>query len=281
MLKQIRLELFKLTRRSRSYIGFAALLGITGLVTLGFKNGPPPFQEMTAPPGFVTVGSVLNGGLVAWFLLRFMIEFFLPLFVCVVVGDLISGEAAEGTLKSMLSRPISRGRLYSAKLMTAVIYTAALTLFLGLASYVVGAVFLGRGALMTFQWGGLFEAQGVFVYSEGEGLVRMLLAYAFAALAVLTVGSIAFFISTLVTNSLGAIGGAMIVYIVLRLVGVIGYFDPIEPYLFTTYMGAFEGFFIDEIPWLEIGKYALILLTYSAAFAGAGFLIFRRKDVLS
>ncbi|MEN6371410.1 MAG: ABC transporter permease [Armatimonadota bacterium] len=281
MLKQIRLELFKLTRRGRSYIGFVALLGIAGLMTLGFRNGPPPFQEMTAPPGFVTVGSVLNGGFVAWFLLRLVIEFFLPLFVCVVVGDLISGEAAEGTLRSMLSRPISRGRLYFGKLATAVIYTAALTLFLGLVSYAVGAIFLGRGALMTFQTGRLFQAQGIFVYSESDGLVRLLLAYAFAVLAVLTVGSIAFFISTLVTNSLGAIGGAMIVYIVLKLIGVIGYFDPIEPYLFTTHMGAFEGFFIDEIPWLEIGKSALVLFIYSAAFAAAGFLVFRRKDVLS
>jgi ABC-2 type transport system permease protein len=133
---------------------------------------------------------------------------------------------------------------------------------------------------MTFQSGTLFPAQGVFVYNEIEGLIRLLGAYAFAAFAVLAVGSIAFFISTFVTNSLGAIGGAMIVYIALKLVGAIGYFDPLQPYLFTTHMGAFEGFFIDRIPWLEIGKSALTLLIYSVVFAGAGFLVFRRRDVL-
>lgn len=281
MLTQIRLELFKLTLRGRSYIGFIGLLGITGLVVLAFKLGGPPFPEMSSSR-FSILGSMLNGGFVSWFLLNMMVKLFLPLFVCVVTGDLISGEAAEGTLRSMLSRPVSRARLYASKFIAAVIYTAALTFFLGIASYIVGAVFLGRGVLITFPFGAGEGQRAIFVTeSEVDGLMRLFGAYAFAGLSMLAVGSIAFFLSVLVTNSLGAIGGAMIAFIVFNLLGIISYFDPIKPYLFTTHIEAFDGFFVYKVAWPEIGKSALTLFVYIAAFAGAGFLIFRRKDVLS
>lgn len=280
MLTQIRLELFKLTRRGRSYLGFVALMGIAGLVVLGFRQ-ESPFQDVSAL-GFISAGSVLNGGLIAWFLLRFTIMLFLPLFVCVIAGDLISGEAAEGTLRSMLTRPQSRGRLFVSKFITAVIYTVALTLFLGIVSYVTGAIFLGRGVLMTFQSGTILYPQEIFVTeSEADGLMRLLGAYTFSSLSMLAVGSIAFFLSTIVTNSLGAIGGAMVVYIAFRLLGVISYFDPIEPYLLTTHIETFERFFVEPIPWAEIRNSASILLIYVAVFAGAGFIVFSRKDVLS
>lgn len=192
MLTQIRLELFKLARRGRSYIGFIALLGITWLVVFAFKLGGPPFPEMSSL-GFTTYGSMLNGGFVSWFLLKAMTNFFLPLFVCVVTGDLISGEAADGTLRSMLTRPVSRTQLYTSKFITAVIYTAALTFFLGIASYIVGAIFLGRGVLITFPFSVDEGQRAIFVTeSEVDGLIRLSGAYAYASLSALAIGSIAF-----------------------------------------------------------------------------------------
>jgi len=276
----IRLEIFKLTRKLRSYLGFGALAAMAGLVVLGLARGRPPF-EASFEQGFVTVGSYLNGGFVAWFLLRMVMMFFLPVFACVVVGDMISGEAADGTLRAVLSRPVGRGSLFVAKFAVSVLYVIALTLFLGVAAYAVGAIFLGRGALATFQEGTMLGAQGIYIYNEGEGLVRLLGAYGFASVAVLSVATIAFFLSSVLTNSLGAIGGAMMTFILFGVVGAIDYFKPIHPYLFTTHMDSWRGLFLTPVPWGQVVKSLGILLAYISVFFAAGLAVFRRKDVLS
>ncbi|MBI2843940.1 MAG: ABC transporter permease [Armatimonadetes bacterium] len=280
MTTQIRLELFKLARKGRSYLGFGALIAIVGLVILGFRLGPPPFEASFAQ-GFVMVGSYLNAGFVAWFLLRVMLQFFLPLFACVVTGDLISGEAADGTLRTILSRPVGRRNLLASKFAVSLFYVIVLTFFLGVASYAAGAIFLGRGMLVTFQEGTMLGAQGIYIYAEPEGLARLAAAYAFASLGVLSVATIAFFLSTLVANSLGAIGGAMMTMILFQILGVFDYFKPIHPYLFTTHMSAWTGLFAEPVPWGEIWKSLGTLSVYVAAFFTAGMAVFVRKDVLS
>ena len=280
MATQIRLEIFKLARRARSYLGFVALAAMAGLVVLGLAKGRPPFEESFGQ-GFMTVGSYLNGGFVAWFLLRMAMMFFLPLFACVVAGDLISGEAADGTLRTVLSRPVGRASLYAAKFAVSVLYAAALTFFVGIAAYAIGTAFLGRGVLVTFQEGTMLGAQGIYVYSESEGLARLTGAYAFASLGVLSVAAIAFFLSAILSNSLGAIGGAMMAFIIFGILGVIDYFKPIRPCLFTTHIDTWRWIFIRPIPWAEIMRSLGVLAAYVVTFFAAGLAIFARKDVLT
>ncbi len=280
MIRQLRLEAFKLTHRGRSYIGPAALLGMAGLMVIGLKMGPPPFGA-SVPGMFTSAGSYVNGGFLAWFQLRLAMTFFLPLFACVVTGDLISGEANDGTLRTMLSRPVRRGRLYLSKFLVALAYSVALTYFLGLAAYALGSAFLGHGSLLTFQEGTLLGAGGVYGYSESEGLVRLAVAYGFAAVGVMSVATIAFFISSWTTSSLSAIGGAIAVMILFNIVGIIDYFRPVHPYLFTTYFDSWNLIFVDPVPRGEVTKALGVLFAYVAVFFTAGLVVFKRKDILS
>ncbi len=278
--KHIKLEIFKLSRKARSYLGFAAVLGLAGLVVLGLAQGPP--QMTTAPSqGFITAGSFLNGGFAAWCILRITLLFFLPLFACVVTGDMISGESADGTLRTLIAKPVSRESIYSAKYITSIIYTAALTLFMGIAAYIIGIAFLGRGSLTTFQTGTVIGAQGIYIFPETEGVLRLLGAYIFASLAILSVASIAFFISSLVSNSLGAIGVAMLVLIAFQIMGMFDFFKPISGYLFTTHMESWSGFFVAPVAWEKIFKSVGVLCAYSAGFFVLGLIMFTRRDILS
>ena len=281
MITLIRLEVFKLIRRLRSYLGFGALLAMAGLVVLALALGGDVTFGPSIPQGFGMIGSYQNGGFVAWMLLMMATRFLLPLFACVVVGDMISGEAADGTLRVVLSRPVGRGKLFAGKFVVSALYVLKLTFFLGIAAYGIGSIFLGHGALVAFDEGNSTAGPGVYVYNELEGIVRLLAAYAFAALGVLSVATIAFFISVLVSNSLGAIGGAMMTFIIFEIVGAISYFKPIHPFLFTTHMHSMGGLFATPIPWAEIGKSIGVLAVYVLTFFIAGLVIFRRRDVLS
>jgi len=281
MVRQIRLEVFKLVRRGRSYLGFGALLLISGLAVVALLFGPHMI-ETSMSQGFITAGSYLNGGFVAWTMLNAPpTALFLPLFACVVTGDMVSGETADGTLRTVLSRPVGRGSLFAAKFAVSVIYVVALTLFLGIAAYGIGTIFLGRGVLVTFQEGSMLGAQGIYVYDAREGLTRLAAAYAFVSVGVLSVATIALFLSTIVANSLGAIGGAMLTLIVFGILAMFDFFKPIHPFLFTTHLDRWRDFFTTPIPWGEIRTSLAVLFAYIVVFLLAGLTVFTRKDVIS
>ncbi len=283
MLTQIRLELFKLVRRPRSYLGFGALGVMSGLVVLGLALG----GEESIRPGSIQalqmIGSIRNGAFVAWMMLVIppSSQFMLPLFSCAVSGDMVSGESADGTLRSLLSRPIKRGTLFGAKFIASVLYVFALTFFLGLSAYLIGRIFLGHGALVTLGTPNGFTGELNFFGNDAEAAARLAMAYAFAAFATLSVAALAFLISALISNSLGAIGGAMMIMIMLQITQAIPYFNSIQPYLFTHHMNTASDFFSSTIPWAEVGKSAGVLLAYIAGFFSLGLIIFNRRDVLS
>ena len=227
------------------------------------------------------IGDMRNAGFVTFFALIAAAQLLLPLFSCIVVGDMVSGEAADGTLRSVLARPISRTKLLCAKYAVSMLYVLALTFSLGIAAYIIGSIFLGRGAIPIMLESTNFGFPAYYQYPELEGISRLATFYAFTVLGMLSVATIAFFISSFVGNSLGAIGGAMMTLIIMHIIGAIPYFENIRPYLFTTYIASGSAFLADPVPWDEVRKAAITLSTYIIVFFGLGLFVFRRKDVLS
>ena len=93
-----------------------------------------PFVWSVAPGLKEAFGLVLLSGwqVVALGLLTGM-EFLFPFLVVMGAAELFGFEVAQGTLKTLLLRPLSRTRLFLAKLLAALLYPLALLLasFLG------------------------------------------------------------------------------------------------------------------------------------------------------
>src|SRR5271165_4766897 len=152
---QLRNELWKLFGKPRTYIGFGALLLAQVIIVLVFRysraahgmmrqletNGYDPAQYLSS----LTVATVML------FPIAYVL---LPLYVTLIGGDLVATEAEDGTLRMILSRPISRFRLLFVKGLAGAIFSILLVLMLGL---------IGEGfASCFFPWGGLF----VFIPGE-------------------------------------------------------------------------------------------------------------------
>ena len=277
MFAQTKIEIYKLVRRTRSYLGFGWMFLISGLTAYGLKSGPGP-ADMTAASlsgDFVMVGSIVNVEFVAYFLMRGAMLTFVPLFVCLVAGDLIAGETADGTLRPLLARPISRAKVLTAKYLVAVLYTFVLTLFLAVAALTVSRLFLGHGDLFTIE-------NGVAIFGLKEAVLRLIAAYALSALGMLAVGTIAFFISTFVGNSLASLGGAMMTMYALAIMGTIPFFEKASQYFFTTHINTVRSeIFQVPIRWSEINISVGYLAAYSIIFFIASMLVFVRRDVLA
>ena len=96
-----------------------------------------------------------------------------------------------------------------------------------------------------------------------------------------TVGMIAFFISNWLHNSLGAIGGAIMLLFAALIIGEIPWFRPIKDYLFSSHLLMGQKAFWDPIPWHEIAFSLKCLAVYVGSLFIVSLLIFRRKDVLA
>ena len=272
----ISLEIFKIRKKLRSYLGFAGLLGIAVLMAVGLRYGPSPGHHMlgSMPRGMLVVGSLLTAGFMTSLIMQGTLFTFLPLFVSMVAGDMVSGEAADGTLRTAMSRPVSRLGFFVAKLFSSGAYAVALTFFLGLSAYVIGLIALGRGPVAV-GW------SGFAVYPEVEGITRLLAAYALACVPMIAVAAIALFISTIVNSSPAAIIGPMILIFGLTIIGEIGYFEPVKPYLFTTYLDVWKEAFAPRVDWGHLRTGLEYLCAYIAIFGGLAALIFCRKDILT
>src|SRR5712671_2718799 len=99
---------------------------------------PPPGQ------GSAFLSAVLQDGeLYPAAALALVLPVFLPVSVAVVAGDSIAGEAANGTLRYLLVRPVGRTRLLVSKLIaitTFAVFAVTVT------SYLIGIFLLGPGA---------------------------------------------------------------------------------------------------------------------------------------
>jgi len=133
----------------------------------------------------------------------------LPLLVGVLGSDIVSAESSEGTDKLLLTRPVRRWKILTAKLITLWMF-ATLTLFSGaVMAYVVAAPFLPRGGWGAPTFTGFSVARGSFSIDAVRQLPLWkdtLIAYGLEWYALLAVASIALLLSVIFRSSAAAIG---------------------------------------------------------------------------
>jgi ABC-2 type transport system permease protein len=133
----------------------------------------------------------------------------LPLLVAVLGSDIVSAENAEGTDKLLLTRPVRRWKILTAKLVTLWLF-ASLTLLLGAAlSYAVTAPVIPAGgwdapSFNGFQFGG--DTLSVENVRQLPLWKDALLAYGLEWYALLAVASIALMLSVIFKSSAASIG---------------------------------------------------------------------------
>jgi len=276
MLVELQTEFFKLAKKPRTYIGPSALMCLLALIIVAIKYGHEfQYMQERLARDFIISGSFANAAfLTRYVLLPPVLLMFLPLFSSMVFGDLLAAEAADGTLRTLLCRPVTRIGIAVSKYLLGVFYVLTLTLGLGIAAYLLGAVFLGRGSLLSF-------FGGIWIIPEKAAILRLFEVYALVALGMVSTGSIAFAISTFLSNSNGAVGGAVGFITISAIIGGIEFFSSIKPYLLTTYLLSVDRLFTDKLDTALYLKSAEVFAVYAVVALIIGLIIFQKKDVLA
>lgn len=275
----VRIELMKIFRKWRTYIGFIAIGILVPLLHLAmYLEGQNSIDFVTRglKDSFVLVGNLLNGYWISYLILN-ALTIHIPFLITLVAGDLLAGEATAGTYRLLVTRPITRLEIIISKFFASSIYTISLIFWMAFMSLVVGLIVFGGGELIVA------GSKAIIIFDKSDVFWRFALAYGFAILSMTVVTSLALFFSSLVENAIGPIVSTMaliIIFIILSAFDV-EILRAIKPYLFTNYMLDWREFFDSPIDLSEVIKSVSILIGHILLLSVATAVIFRKKDILS
>jgi ABC-2 type transport system permease protein len=289
----LQIELFKIFKKPRTYLAFAIIAAFIFLIQLGlYVNGKDWMMFMLGSLGEtmnIEYDKLVNGYAVCYFVLNLLLVH-VPILVALVAGDVVSGEASMGTLRLLASKPVSRTQIILSKYTAVAVYVFALLLWIAVISLAVSIAVFGRNDLVVA------KTTGLQLIESGDVLWRYFCAFGFAFIAMMVVAAISLLLSVLSENSIGPIVATVGIIIVCTLISEMEiplYQQYIKPYLFTTYMLGWKGFFYigstadgetikGSIQYLPgIVKSLAALFVYIAALVAASVYIFRKKDILS
>ena len=270
---QLRNELWKLFSKKRTYIGFGILLLTQFLVSTLFRytHVTHPLERVLESNGYIAAPyiSVLT---IATYMLIPLNDLLLPLFASLVGGDLVAKEIEDGTLRMILSRPISRIRLLLIKWTAGLVFSAALILSLGIFGLLFSGIYFSWGKLCY--WNPVLNIFGVF--ESGAGLERYLIAHVLMILNTFFILSLAFMFSCLNVKP----AAASILALSFLFVNVIleKLFVDFQEWFLTYHTHVWQWFFMAPVPWWQVGESASVLAGCAVTFFIIGCLVFYVRD---
>lgn len=291
MWEHLQIELYKVFKRPRTYLSFAAITALIGVIQLGLMVDGKEYTDFVMADfagSFSVDGKILNGYFICYVILQLLLVH-VPLLIALIAADMISGEANMGTLRLLLTKPQSRTAIVMAKFIASVIYTLLLLIWIAIMGLFLSMLIFGTDDLF------LMKSSYVVIVKESDVFWRYAGAFCFAALAMVTVAALGFFLSFFAENSIGPIVATMSVIIVCTILSTmnIPLFNLIKPYLFTTHMITWKEFFdfkvndaneaiIGSIQYPDkIIRSATVLFVHIVLFVGGAVWLFRKKDILS
>jgi ABC-2 type transport system permease protein len=276
-IKSIYNEVIKIALKPRSYLGVAAITLLVGVILFALKSDGMSIISFVTSSFEQTLsfeGKVLNGNLVAFIILQMLIVQ-IPLLIALVTGDLVSGEAAMGTIRLLLTQPISRTQLLLSKFMAGGIYTLIVIVWLGFMSVIMGKLIFGTGDLMVL------NSDGLVILQEADVNWRYLGGFLVAFLALFTVSSLSICLSCFTDNSIGPIVTTMSIILLFTIIGTLDVhvFDSVRPFLLTTHMASWRSFFEDPLPIQDIKNSIIILFIHNILLISISIYVFNKKDI--
>lgn len=297
MLSLLQIELYKISKRPRTYIAFAAIAAIVGIFQFAFKADGGSYMNLMLQSVQDTFSldksKAINGYFMCYIILNTLL-IQVPILVALVAGDAISGEANMGTLRLLLTKPMSRTKVILVKFAASLIYTILLLVWMALISLFLSLFIFGADDMLIFRVKG--DESQIMQITKDDIMWRYFAAFGYAAVALTVIAALALLLSVFAENSIGPIIATVSIVIVCTVISNINVpiiDKTIKPWLFTSYLVGWKGFFYigttpEGIPikgsienWPAIRNSLYILLAHVVILIGAATIVFNRKDILS
>ncbi|HTL16630.1 MAG TPA: ABC transporter permease [Patescibacteria group bacterium] len=273
----LRNELWKLFGKKRTYIGFGAFLVAQNgmLLMFRFTKWQKNWERLLAGNGYLAQ-DYLSALTVALVMLIPQILLLMPLYTALVGGDLVAKEAEDGTLRMILSRPISRFRLLLVKWLAGIVFSAVLVLALG-----------GTALLLARIW---FPWRGMFVYSlwpehifnllgASDGARLYFCSHLFMTINASAILGLAFMFSCFNMKPAAATILALSFLFINVVLEHLPFFESYQEWFLLYHFRVWLLIFADPVPWQRIFGSLLVLFAFNASTFLIGAAAFQARDI--
>jgi len=261
-------EMRLIAGRRRNQAGLAVLAAVPVVVAFAVKaSAPKPGRG----PDFLTNISS-NGIFVALTALTAEIAMFLPLAVAMLCGDAIAGEANQGTLRYLLTVPVTRTRLLFVKYAALALGALWGVTLVAVTGVLIGAALFGVGPMTT-----LSGTQLDFVPALGR--LALVVLYLTACLA--SLAALGLFVSTLTEQPMAATITVMIVVILSWVLDGVPQVAWLHPWLIVHEWMSFGDLLRDPLTLDSAGRGLWVALGYAVVFLAAAWARLSGKDITS
>jgi ABC-2 type transport system permease protein len=259
-------------RRTQLALGFLVVLPLIVLVAFALGGGSGSDNDRNGQfSALVRVAT--SGGLnFALFTLLVSSGFLLVVVVALFCGDTVASDAQWGSLRYLLAVPVPRARLLGVKLAVALVTSAVGLLLLTGVALLAGTARYGWHPLRSTIAGDL---------PAGTGLVRLLSILGYLAVTLVVVAALAFLFSVSTDAPLGAVGGAVLIYILSNILDQITALGSLRVLLPTHYSDAWLGLLSNPVQTDDLVKGGISALLYGTGLFALAWWRFLRKDIVS
>jgi ABC-2 type transport system permease protein len=262
-------EIHMVFRRRRN----VALLVLLAAAPLAIGTAVKVSTPAPGSDGPQFLGQVTTNGLFLIFTaLTVTLPLLLPLLVGVVAGDAVAGEAGSGTLRYLLSVPVTRGRLLAAKAVGVLTYAAAAVATIAVVGLVYGAALFGLHPMT------LLSGDTISLWA-GLGRTVEVVAYVIATLTGFL--AIGLFISTLTEVPIAAMASTVGVAVVAAVLDQVPQLGWLRTLLFTHHWLGFGEILRSSVDWHTLLSWLGLQLAYVVIFGAAAWARFTTADVTS
>ncbi len=261
MLNLIKNEIIKLTANKKLYVGMFIILIVNLL----------PLLEKLAG---TIVDIPISGQSFPLYMLSTYLNLVMPIFISVLIADMVTDEYANGLLTLSLIHPISRAKLLKAKVLALIMITALLMIYAMIVGLILGSTIFGWGEHFLFRD---VNAEITYAFSTGAGLMITLGSYAVSIIPLIAFAMVIMFLA-LRFNSGGALTGTSIgIIIFFSFIGEIA--EGLRPFLINNYFTLFKDVLLSK-DFSQAGTALVVLGAYTIMPFTIGLHYFTRKDIV-
>jgi ABC-2 type transport system permease protein len=257
--------------RTRIALAFMIALPLIILIAFEFGNGGDENNGGGAFASLVDLAT-FGGANFTMFTLLVSSGFLLVVVFALFFGDTVASEASWGSLRYLLAIPVPRARLLGVKLIVSFLYAVLALVLLAGTALLAGTLRYGWNPLRSTIADQL---------SAGEAVGRVAAATGYIGLMLLIVGALAFLLSVSTDAPLGAVGGAVMLYILSSILDQIEALGSIRSFLPSHFNDAWVGLLSTPAQVDTMVRGAISAILYATLFGGLAFWRFLRKDIVS